>query len=128
MMLKKHAAMIVKTAATVVIPAVFILGGCVAGDEPLETAADFVPEPVLDAEALAALAALAAPCESQNEFQVELNGVPDDTAVEKSTVQGQTVTTEMYWYADTRMVVFFRYGEGETWCNVWNESGVVWDR
>ena len=120
MKLKKRATMIVQTAAASV-----LLTACVATDTTLETAPDFVPEPVLDA---ATLAALAEPYESQKEFQLEVNGAPDDTAIEKNTVQGKEVTTEMYWYEATSMVVFFTHAEGETWCNVWNESGIVWDR
>jgi len=102
-----------------------ILTGCVASDTSLETAPDFVPEPVLAPEVLAALAA---PCEAQMEFQVELNGNPDDTLVDKSNAFGKTITEERYWYADASMIVFFTHAEGETWCNVWNEGGVVWDR
>jgi len=60
--------------------------------------------------------------------KLEVNGAPDDTAIEKNTAQGKEVTTEMYWYEATSMVVFFTHAEGETWCNVWNESGIVWDR
>ena len=98
-----------------------ILSGCVASDTSLETAADFVPvEPDV-------LAAIAAPCEERKELQVELNGSPDDIRVGKSTAQGKTITEERYWYADASMIVYFTHAEGETWCNVWNEGGVLWD-
>ena len=114
MMLNKRATMIALAVTA-------ILSGCVASDTSLETAADFVP---LDPEAAAAIAA---PCEARKELQVELNGNPDDIRIGKSTVQGTTITEERYWYADASMIVYFTHAEGETWCNVWNEGGVLWD-
>jgi len=99
MILKKHATMLA-VAVTV------ILTGCVASDTSLETAPDFVPEPVLAPEVLAALAA---PCEAQMEFQVELNGNPDDTLVDKSTAFGKTITEERYWYADASTSLSKKY-------------------
>ncbi len=114
-----------KRATMIAVAVTIVLTGCVASDTSLETAADFVPAPVLAPEVLAALAA---PCEAQKDFQVELNGNPDDILVDKNTALGKTVTQERYWYADASMIVFFTHAEGETWCNVWNEGGVVWDR
>ena len=119
MKLIERATMFVQSVAVAI-----VLTGCVASDTSLETAADFVPEPVLDPEILAAIEA---PCAAQKDFQVELNGAPDDSLIEKDTAFGKTVTEERYWYADSSMIVYFTHAEGETWCNVWNEGGVLWD-
>lgn len=113
--IKRATKMMAATAITVA------LAACTAGEAPLETGADYVPEPEIDPATIA-------PCEDQFAFQRELNGAPDDTAVELSTSQGKSVTKEFYWYADTGIIVGFSYAEGETWCNVWTENGVGWNR
>ncbi len=99
-----------------VFAAAVILTACSAGEAPLQT-----NEPVLGA-------ALADPCSDQFAFQQELNGTPDDVYSEVTQVQGKNVTTQQHWYADSSMVVYFTYAVGERWCNVWNESGVAWNR
>jgi len=92
-----------------------LLQACSAGDAPLES--DLPP---LDAAAVA-------PCEQDFAFQTELNGAPDDTRSETTTVGERSIITQQYWYAETAMVVSFSYAFGESWCNVWNESGVDWN-
>lgn len=98
-----------------------VLSACSAGEAPLEVSDSYAPEPEIDAATID-------PCASQFEFQRELNGVPDDTAIETRVVQGKSLNTQSYWYADAGMIISFAYADGETWCNVWNESGVSWDR
>ena len=98
---------------------------CTATEAPLEIDGEFLfpdlePEPQIDAATID-------PCASQFAFQRELNGAPDDTSAEISTADGMSLTILRYWYADTRMVVNFTYAADETWCNVWNESGVRWN-
>lgn len=99
------------------------IGACTAGDDPLDLPENYEPvtEPEIDAATID-------PCANDFAFQRELNGVPDDTAVETSNAAGKSLITEMYWYADTSMIVNFRYADGEAWCNVWNENGVSWER
>lgn len=99
--------------------AAIVLTACSAGEEPLEVAEP--TEPVLGP-------ALADPCSEQFGFQIELNGQPDDTYLDSKIVGGMEVSTQEYWYAESRMVVYFSYSVGQSWCNVWNESGVNWDR
>lgn len=100
--------------------ALVLLTACTAGEAPLETGDGFVPEPEIDAATID-------PCADQFAFQRELNGAPDDTAIEKTEAMGKSLLRQLYWYEDSRMIVFFSYAEGETWCNVWNENGVRWD-
>lgn len=114
-MLKRHATNLVAAAITAA-----VLGGCTAGEAPLETGPDFVPAPEVDAATID-------PCAEQFIFQRELNGAPTDTATETSSTGGKTIIKESYWYADASMIVYFTYAEGEAWCNIWNESGVTWD-
>jgi len=69
MMLIKRATKIMAVTATTV-----ILAACTAGEAPLETNTDFVPEPEINPATIA-------PCEDQFAFQRELNGTPDDTVI-----------------------------------------------
>ncbi len=97
-----------------------VLGACNSAEAPLELAETYEPEPEIDA-------ATVDPCASQFEFQRALNGIPDDTTVLSSTTQRKTVIKQLYWYADSQTIYYFSYAEGETWCNVSNESGVNWE-
>lgn len=124
MKLKKYAINVLS-----VVVAAVILSACTATEAPLEIDENFLfpdPEPAPDPEPLIDAATID-PCASQFAFQRELNGAPDDTSAEISTADGKSLTKLRYWYADTSMVVNFTYAADETWCNVWNESGVRWN-
>ena len=114
-MLKRQVAQILYSTVIVV-----LLGACTAGEAPLELTDTYEPEPEIDAATID-------PCASQFAFQRELNGEPDDTAITNGTSQGKSLTTQLYWYADTQTIFAFTYAAGETWCNVSNESSVSWN-
>ncbi len=80
-----------------------------------------------NANQLAVGAAVNDPCSEQYAFQRELNGAPTDTYTETAEVAGREIITQQYWYEDTRTIVYFRYAQGEAWCNSWNEGGVNWN-
>ena len=94
-----------------------LLAGCNSADGPLAVSEEFTEE-------LAISAARQDPCTDQYAFQRELNGVPDDTF---TSIQEDMILEE-HWYADTGTIIFFSYSTSDSWCNVWNESGVSWDR
>ena len=66
------------------------------------------------------------PCAADVDYQTELNGAPDDTSTSSEVVEGVNLITEEHWYDDLQMIVFYRYEENGSWCNMWNESGVDW--
>lgn len=97
------------------------LAACNSADAPLAVSEEFTQF----TQELAISAARPDPCTDQFVFQRELNGDPNDTF---TGILDSGVVQEEHWYADTRTIIFFSYSTSDTWCNVWNESGVSWNR
>jgi len=107
------------TTCALTIGAICLMQGC-GGDTVVE------PGNQLPDNQLPVDSAASDPCESDFDFQRELNGAPDAVRSSSADSDGRTVNTVQHWYAENSMVVSFSYVVGEEWCNVWNESGVVW--
>jgi len=95
-----------------------LLAACNSTEAPLGINAQL-------AEELAIAAARVDPCADQYVFQLELNGVPDATYT--GNVEDGVIREEQ-WYASTSTIVYLTYSPDDNWCNVWNESGVAWNR
>ncbi|MEM7256456.1 MAG: hypothetical protein AAF404_03605 [Pseudomonadota bacterium] len=67
------------------------------------------------------------PCASYFDYEIELNGIADDTRQSSTELDGEVIVTEQHWYGSLEMIVYYTYAEGGTWCNTWNESGVSWN-